>query len=333
MPRDACAELFGIPENPVPEGAVVEVLTAEDGVRLRAARFAPPAGQPKGTICLFQGRAETIEKYFETIEDLRARGFVVAALDWRGQGGSARLTRDPLKGHIPHFSHYQRDIKVFMERFVLPECPAPIFGLAHSMGGPIALIAAQRHFTWFERLVLLAPLFGLPGLQMGRTARSIARTVTLLGLGSFFMPFGNRKRILQRVFEGNLLTSDQRRFLRTAAVLTAHPHLRISGPTNGWIHSAFGAMDIISARQFPASLRTPVLILTAAYEGIVSNAAITRVARRLRTARVISIDGARHEMLMERDAIREGVLAAVDAFIPGTDPFAEADSRHHHDAL
>jgi lysophospholipase len=323
MPRDASTELFGIPENPVPEGAFVQVLTAKDGVRLRAARWLPRQGPAKGTICLFQGRAETIEKYFETIEDLRARGFAVATLDWRGQGGSARLTRNPLKGHIPHFSHYQRDITVFMEDFVLPECPPPFFGIAHSMGGAIALVAAQRHFTWFERLVLTAPLMGLPGLQMGRAARTLARTITLFGFGSFFIPFGNRPRILQRAFEGNMLTSDERRFKRTAAVLNAYPHLRISGPTNSWIHSAFGAIDAISERGFARDLRTPVLILAAAYEGIVSNAAMMQVARRLRTAKVISIDGSRHEMLMERDAVREGVLAAIDAFIPGTDPFAD----------
>lgn len=323
MPSDARAELFEVPENPIPDGATVKVITASDGVRLRAARWRPHQGPAKGTICLFQGRAETIEKYFETIENLRARGFAVATLDWRGQGGSARLTRNPMKGHIPHFSHYQRDMKAFMQDFVLPECPPPFFGIAHSMGGAIALIAAEKHFTWFERLVLLAPLFGLPELQMGRLPRMAVRVASMLGLGSLFIPFANRKKILQRSFESNVLTSDERRFRRTAAVLNAHPHLRISGPTNGWLNSTFGAIDMIGTPDFSRRLRTPVLILFAAYEAVVSNHAIMAAAKRLRTAKAVPIDGGRHELLQERDSVREGVLAAIDAFIPGTDPFAE----------
>ena len=42
---------------------------------------------------LLQGRAEFIEKYGETVGDLRARGFAVYALDWRGQGHSGRVLR------------------------------------------------------------------------------------------------------------------------------------------------------------------------------------------------------------------------------------------------
>ena len=81
--------LVSIPANPVPEDVVTGMLKTPDGVSLRFARWAPPPGR-KGTVCLFPGRAEFIEKYFETVRDLRARGFAVAALDWRGQGGSQR---------------------------------------------------------------------------------------------------------------------------------------------------------------------------------------------------------------------------------------------------
>ena len=60
-----------------------------DGAELRFARWAPPAGR-KGTVCVFTGRSEQIEKYFETVRDLRDRGFAVAMIDWRGQGHSSR---------------------------------------------------------------------------------------------------------------------------------------------------------------------------------------------------------------------------------------------------
>ena len=91
--------LVSIPANPVPDGVVTGTLKTPDGVSLRFARWAPPPGR-KGTVCLFQGRAEFIEKYFETVRDLRARGFAVATLDWRGQGVSDRELRNSRKGYV-----------------------------------------------------------------------------------------------------------------------------------------------------------------------------------------------------------------------------------------
>ena len=73
-------ELVATPDNPVPDGAIVHQLKAYDGRRLRAAIFPCPT-TPRGTVAVFQGHNEFIEKYFETIENLRKRGFDVVALD------------------------------------------------------------------------------------------------------------------------------------------------------------------------------------------------------------------------------------------------------------
>src|ERR1700680_356190 len=116
--------LVSIPANPVPEDVVTGTLKTPDGVSLRYARFAPPPGR-KGTVCLFQGRAEFIEKYFETVRDLRARGFAVATLDWRGQGLSDRALRNSRKGYVRDFSHYDVDLDTFIREVVLPDCPPP----------------------------------------------------------------------------------------------------------------------------------------------------------------------------------------------------------------
>src|SRR5712671_7861366 len=57
--------LVSIPANPVPEDVVSGTIKTPDGAELRFARWAPPAGR-KGTVCVFTGRSEQIEKYFET---------------------------------------------------------------------------------------------------------------------------------------------------------------------------------------------------------------------------------------------------------------------------
>src|SRR5947207_7013079 len=130
--------LVSIPANPVPDGAVTGTLKTPDGVSLRFARWEPPPGR-KGTVCLFQGRSEFIEKYFETVRDLRSRGFAVATFDWRGQGGSQRMLSDPLKGHVRNFAEYESDVEVFMREVVLPDCPPPHYAVAHSMGASVML--------------------------------------------------------------------------------------------------------------------------------------------------------------------------------------------------
>ena len=85
-------KLVSIPANPAPDDVVTGAIQTPDGVNLRFARWAPPPGR-KGTVLVLQGRAEFIEKYFETVRDLRARGFAVVTFDWRGQGSRIARSR------------------------------------------------------------------------------------------------------------------------------------------------------------------------------------------------------------------------------------------------
>jgi hypothetical protein len=116
--------LISIPANPVPDNVVTGMLKTPDGVALRFARFEPPAGR-RGTVCIFPGRTEWIEKYFETVRDLRNRGFAVAILDWRGQGLSDRTLGDRRKGYVGSFSEFDTDLETLMREVVLPDCPPP----------------------------------------------------------------------------------------------------------------------------------------------------------------------------------------------------------------
>ena len=98
----------------------------------------PPAGR-HGTSRLFPGRAEFIEKYFEVVRDLRARGFAVAILDWRGQGLSESRAAECPQGHVHDFAEFDRDLETFVKEVVLPDCPPPHFALGHSMGAAVLI--------------------------------------------------------------------------------------------------------------------------------------------------------------------------------------------------
>ncbi|MCC6890875.1 MAG: alpha/beta hydrolase [Hyphomicrobiales bacterium] len=313
--------LVSIPANPVPDGAVSGALKTRDGVSLRFARWPPPPGR-RGTVCLFQGRAEFIEKYFETVRDLRNRGFAVATLDWRGQGGSERALRNSRKGYVRNFNQYQIDLETFVNEVVLPDCPPPYFALAHSMGATVLLRSAHFGHRWFDRMVLLAPMIALPGMRRSALSRLTVRALRWTGLGSMFVPGGDATVMMQRPFVGNLLTSDPVRYARNIAVLEADPSLAIAWPTVAWTDAAFKAMGEIAEPGYPGRIRQPMLIIAAGQDGIVSTPAIDEFSVRLRAGAHLIVPGARHELLMEQDRFRGQVLAAFDAFVPGTPLFA-----------
>jgi lysophospholipase len=312
-------DLVGIDSNPVPSGAISGSVVASDGVKLRFARWRPTGRRNQGTVCLFQGRAEQIEKYFEVIGDLRRRGFAVATLDWRGQGGSERLLRNRRKGHIDSFKEYDRDFDAFMQDVVLPDCPPPHFALAHSTGGLICLRAAQSGRARFMRIVLSAPLAGLEPQNMSQqTACRLAAAMTALGLGELDAPGYKGTAIEEIPFEGNALSRDPIRFARSVAIAKAAPDLTIGPPTIGWVYSACRAIREAADPEFGPSIRTPVLAVVAALDKVVSIKAIETLIAELRAGGQVVIAGSQHELLMERDAVREQFWAAFDSFVPGS---------------
>src|SRR5580692_1419859 len=293
-------KLVSIPANPVPDHFVTGMLKTPDGVSLRFARWLPPAGR-RGTVCIFQGRAEWIEKYFETVRDLRARGFAVAALDWRGQGLSERALGDRRKSYVRDFSEYDTDLETFMREIVLPDCPPPLFALGHSTGATVLIRAAYRGRRWFDRMVLTAPLIDLQGFNASATAKLVVRVMRMAGFGALYLPKQKDVGVMEtRPFFGNILTSDPVRYARNAAILEAEPALALGPPTVAWTDAAFRAMRQLRERSYPAHIRQPILIVAGGNDQVVSNAAIEDFASLLRAGSHLVVVGAQHELLMEQ---------------------------------
>ncbi len=315
-PRPVREGLVAAPGLALPAGARSRTLISADGVLLRSA-FWKPDGAARGTVCLFHGRVEFIEKYGDVIGDLLARGFAVATLDFRGQGGSQRLLSNPLKGHVRDFAEYRADAEALMRQVVLTDCPSPYFALGHSMSAPVILSLAARQPQWFERLVLVGPMIGLPLARAGFIARGLATGLGGVGFAGAYIPSGTNRVMPLGAFEGNPVTSDPARYAVAAAVITEAPELAIASPTIGWVHAAFRAMTATASPGAPESLRTPTLIMTAGDDRIVDPVASERFARRVRSGGHLLLRGARHEIMMERDEIRDLFWAAFDAFVPG----------------
>ena len=313
-------DLVSIPANPVPEDVVTGMLKTRDGANIRFARWHPPPGR-KGTVCLFQGRAEFIEKYFETVRELRTRGFAVATIDWRGQGGSERMLSDPRKGHVGDFAEYERDVEALMNEVVLPDCPPPIFAIGHSMGGTVMMRVARQGSRWFDRIVLSAPMIRLSGNRNAVPAKITVKAMRLFGMGSAYVPGGNETAVATGSYVNNIATSDPVRHARTKAVLEAAPELGLGSPTVSWLDAAYRTMGDIANPAYASKVRQPLMLIAAGRDQVVSTAAIEDVAVRLRAGSHLIIAGARHEIMMEQDRYRAQFWAAFDAFVPGTPLF------------
>jgi lysophospholipase len=310
--------LLESPGNPVPPNHFAGYFQTFDGMKLRYAVFRSGSQVPTGTVVLLPGRNEPIEKYLETIRDLNAMGLWVAAMDWRGQGGSPRLLKSrPRRGHARRIRDYERDLDLFLEQIVLPDAKLPFFILGHSMGALIALKAAPRLANRIERMVLVSPFVGAAGLGIPNwLLKLLAKTATLFGFG--WMQF-SRDTLLNRPFKDNTVTSDPARFARNQAIIQTHPKLGIGPPTARWISVMIETIEDVMTMDHLRKIEVPCLVIAPSSDQIVPYERLEELSRKFRAGKLLTIPGSQHEVLQERDIFRQQAIAAIEAFIPGSD--------------
>jgi lysophospholipase len=290
------------------------------GARLRAARFpAAPRVPARGVCVLLNGQTEFIEKYFEVIDELRARGFQVATMDWRGQGGSARaLSDDSRKGYVQDFREYEEDLDTLMNWIVTPMLApgARPFALAHSMGAHNLLRYLIKRPGSFGPCVLNAPMIGI---SFRGQSEFLVRAVTAFQVrrrnaGGWVWGMEARDPLIS-TFATQLVTSDPQRFERTQALLREQPDLRLAGATWGWLAAALRSMDWLKAPGRAENIQTPMLILGAGKDRICITPDTKAFAARMPHAQYLEIADAEHEILMERNPLRAELWAAFDEFL------------------
>jgi lysophospholipase len=306
----ACLDLAPLPA--LVDGTIACVKSTK-GVMLRAAVFAAKGDKPRGTICLFSGRTEYIEKYAQVIDELRGRGFCVATLDWRGQGGSSRLLENKLKGHVEDYADYDADLKAFMQEIVLKSCPKPFVALSHSMGGLILLRAMAQHVPWFDKYIFCSPFWGLAKAE--GAARALASVLHFFKGDENYPPFSKDEPYFNMAFKGNRLTSDEAQFNTMMGLGKTRPDLYIGAPTVGFVYQSLQAIDTLRALPPSAFLNKPMLVLASGNEGIVSTPHTRELAKRLPQARFIEVEHAEHEILMENNVIRAKFWAEFDLLL------------------
>lgn len=287
-----------------PDGARAVWLRTADGTRIRLGVW--PAGS-KGTILMFPGRTEYIEKYGRFAADLAKRGYGLIAMDWRGQGLADRPAHRRDMGHVVSFDEYREDVAAMRAVLAEFDLPEPWFLLGHSMGGAIGLRAL------YDGLPVAGAIFSAPmwGIRMSGVLKSVSGVV--LGLSK---PLGLDKRFAPTtgpaepmVFQDNPLTNDREMFDYMSGQVEKHPELALGGPSIRWVDAALEETEALMAMDPPD---LPMLAILGTEESIVEPSAIHDRCASWPGSRLHIVDGGRHEVLMEAPERREPILTLID---------------------
>lgn len=269
----------------------------------------------KAVLLLLHGRAEFLEKYELTAKKLMEKGFRVISLDWRGQGLSSRQLGNPHKGHVNRFEDYVNDLQTFYLQIIEP-LGVPVYILAHSMGGHIALRFMARQPLKIKKAALVSPMIDIafqPGTKhfVKLLSKSLSKTLFAekYTLGSGNYSFKNVK------FETNNLSHDPEKYRILHNEIADNPRLALGGVTWGWLAAALKSIEILKQDDIIEKIITPVLIINAGKDSVVSSRAQKKLSRKLPDSSFVSIKGSFHELLFEKREITDQVWNAVDNFI------------------
>lgn len=300
-----------------PEGSRAYWMRTEDGVRIRVGVF--PCEQARGTVLLFPGRTEYVEKYGRTAADFTARGYGVLTIDWRGQGLADRLLSNDRIGHVNHFTDYQKDVDAALRAAAALDLPRPWHLLAHSMGGAIGLRAAMRGIP-VASTVFTGPMWGIQISALMRPAAwALSWGGAKVGLGHKIAP-GTKSDsyVVSEPFEDNTLTSDREMFDYMRAQVLAEPSLQLGGPSLRWLNEALADGRALAGRPSPD---VPCLTFVGSNERIVDTDRIRDRMAHWPGGRLELIAGGEHEVLMQGPEVRAHVTGRAVALF---------DAAHKH---
>lgn len=287
-------------------------LSTVDDVRVRVGHW-PAQGSGRGTVIIFPGRTEYVEKYGRTAGDLARAGFASAAIDWRGQGIADRLLPNRAVGHVNVFEDYQLDARAMLNHVRSLELPEPYHLIGHSMGGCIGLRSL------YDGIEVASVAFSAPmwGIQMSAALRPIAWGLSSiskqLGFSGMFAPGQQAETyVLRATADDNTLTSHAESFDALQQQLTHHPDLALGGPSLHWLNEALREMRILAQRPAP---NYPCTTFLGSEEAIVDPDRIHRRMAGWTNGDLVVLDGGRHEVLMEAPHIRAKVIdGMIDLF-------------------
>jgi lysophospholipase len=295
----------------------MQPLTLAPDITLRVGH-AMPRIPAEGTILLLHGMGQSIEDYYETINDFLSSGHAVVSFDWYGQGASSHhLSQDPFdplyqRLHISDVDIYTSHLRAVLAMPDIAALPRPLHVVTHSMGGVLFLNAActpNAGLPHITRSVPNAPFLAMPLLDspLGFLARRYLASMAQHDPTSYpISALCHDWRASDRMGKSlGRYTSDPVRGALYNAWRLVNPVLRNGGATALCLQTLYTAMTALRRPERLSHLSIPTHILEAGNEQVVHNRPLKTsfYTHPLITHQVIP--GSAHEILNERDSIRD----------------------------
>lgn len=302
-----------------PEGWRWHMFTNPRGNKMRFGAVSPKSRVPDAVIVCLPGLSEFAEKYFELAHDMLDHNLAFWVLDWRGQGRSERyLTSNPQKRHAETFDEDIKDLHFFLTEYVKHAAVHPDVGrlplvmMGHSMGANIGMRYLIDYPGMFCCAAFSAPMLGILATSGLSTSIALDITAMLKEAMNLSYVFGGRNWNAddRGLPEKNIFSSDPVRSAIHNKWCLAEPLLQTGSVTFGWLHAAIKSCYALQQPGALAKIGIPCLIALAERERLVSNSMTRKLAKTLPNVRIMEMQGAFHEILMERDDIRQAFLGA-----------------------
>jgi len=280
-----------------------------------------PADHPEGVLVMVNGRSESWLKYAPLYRELNRAGYTVYPYDHRGQGLSPRLaTGNPQIGYVDDFSAYSRDLGLFLNEVRRREGrgrSGRIYLLGNSMGAAVIVDFLSGHPDHgIDKVVLCSPMFWIKTDPWPKpVARFVLGALHLAGKGASYAP-GEGDASPTEPFERNRVTSSRERWTAILQFRKNHPEALTGGASVDWVIRALDHTPRI--RKEAGRLGPETLILEAGRDSFVIPFHPPETASHSGPQIIVFPEG-RHELLMEREAIRNEALRAILSFLESGD--------------
>ena len=257
----------------------------------------------KNLFVILPGKGEPLERYAETIYDLKNVDWDILLVQFRGQGFSSRSLRNPEKTYIRNYNYVIEDLHQLFEYLNIRNDYQEIVLLGHSMGAHHG-VRYELKYPIFNHLILNSPMIGILDQKNTQKNYILAKLMISVGLSRSYTPGKGGWR--DWTFEQNDVTQSMARYQNFRRISIENPTTRLGSVTVRWAYEAMKSEKSIF-KQAP-KLMAPVTIFQAGKEVVVSNEKQNLFCESVANCTLIRVENSMHNFLQEKDIYRNQFL-------------------------